>query len=82
VIISGGVVDTVRNENIVRGMGGLLSPANILSINARSYSTAIATSNCQVRAIPFELIKKLMQNPMFRFKVFTASVAYFSKLYK
>jgi hypothetical protein len=40
-------------------MGGLLSPANILARNGRSYSTAIATGTAQVRAIPIDLIKKI-----------------------
>jgi hypothetical protein len=41
-IVEGTVVDKVGNDSIVRGMGGFISPANVLARNGKSYSTARA----------------------------------------
>ena len=68
-IVSGSVIDTVGSEAVSRGMGGVLSPANVLSRSNQSYSTAtISTSDTYLRTIPMELAFKLMINPDFRFK--------------
>ena len=82
-IISGGVTDTVGSEAVSRGMGGVLSPANVLSRSKQSYSTAtVSARDTYLRTIPMDLVFKLMVSPEFRFKIFTMSIYYFTRLYR
>jgi hypothetical protein len=82
-VVSGGATDTVGSDSISRGMGTVLSPANVLSRTKQAYSTAeVTSSDTYLRVIPMELVYKLMVNPDFRFKIFTMSIYYFSRLYK
>lgn len=59
-----------------------MSPANVLARNGKSYSTAHAETDCELRAIPLHIVWELMKNPMFRFKIFSRSIVYFVKLFK
>lgn len=82
-VVSGTVDDIVGTDHLAKGMGGLLSPANILSRTKQSYSTAEVTADgTSLRVIPMKLVYKLMINPTFRFRIFSMSVLYFSRLYK
>jgi hypothetical protein len=73
----------VGSDKLSRGMGGLLSPANILSRTKQSYSTAEVTADgTSLRVIPMNLVYKLMINQSFRSRIFAMSVYYFSRLYK
>lgn len=61
----------------------MLSPANVLSRSKQAYSTAtISASDTYLRTIPLDLVFKLMVSPDFRFKIFTTSVYYFTRLYR
>lgn len=60
-----------------------MSPANILSRTKQAYSTAeIKTQNTYLLVVPLELVYKLMVGKDFRFRIFTMSIYYFSRLYK
>lgn len=82
-VVSGTVDDVVGADHISRGMGGLLSPANILSRTKQAYSTAeVLAEGTKLRVIPMDLVYKLMINQSFRFRIFAMSIYYFSRLYK
>ncbi len=82
-VVSGVIDDTVGQDKLARGMGGVLSPANILSRTKQAYSTAVvSTDKASLRVVSLDLIFKLMVNPDFRHRIFSMSVFYFSRLYK
>jgi len=66
---------------VTRGLGSILSSANVISSNELAQSSAVANSDLSTTAFSIAVLKKLMNvNAVFEQKIYLEAICYLTKI--